>query len=100
MKCFFNAQCVVDSNYKASCQCPKCPPITKRVCGSDGRTYINECELRRESCTTKTNIRVLHDGKCSKFTGCNKNVFPDAQLVSRHITILLSCYEISFHSSF
>ena len=59
--------CVVDSNYKASCQCPKCPPTTKRVCGTDGRTYMNECELRKQSCTTKTNIRVLHPGKCSKY---------------------------------
>ena len=58
---------MVDSNHKASCQCPKCPPTTKPVCGSDGQTYVNECELRRQSCTTKTNIRVLHDGKCSTF---------------------------------
>ncbi|XP_028394352.1 uncharacterized protein LOC114518524 isoform X7 [Dendronephthya gigantea] len=64
VKCFFNAQCVVDSDYKASCQCPKCPPKTKRVCGSDGKTYINECELRKQSCRTKTNIGVLHEGKC------------------------------------
>ena len=65
--CSFNSFCVVDSNYKASCQCPKCPPTTKHVCGTDGRTYINECELRKQSCTTKTNIRVLHPGKCSKY---------------------------------
>jgi coxsackievirus/adenovirus receptor len=58
---------VVDSDYRASCQCPKCPRTTKRVCGSDGKTYVNECELRKQSCTTKTNIRVLHQGKCSKF---------------------------------
>ena len=67
MTCSFNARCVVDSNFKASCQCPKCPPTTRRVCGSDGRTYVNECELRKRSCTTKSNIRVLHQGKCSKF---------------------------------
>ena len=67
IKCSFKAQCVVDSNYKASCQCPKCPPTTKEVCGSDGKTYINECELRRQSCTTKTVIRVFHEGKCSTF---------------------------------
>ena len=67
VKCSFNSRCVVNSNYKTSCQCPKCPPTTKRVCASDGRTYINECEMKKESCTTKTNIRVLHPGKCSKY---------------------------------
>ena len=68
MICSFNAICVVNSNYKASCRCPKCPPSIKRVCGSDRKTYVNECELRKQSCTTKTNIRVVHQGKCSKFT--------------------------------
>ena len=58
---------MVNSNYKASCQCPKCPPETKHVCGNDGKTYVNECELRKQSCTTKTNIGVLHPGKCGKF---------------------------------
>jgi hypothetical protein len=67
VRCSFNSLCVVDSNYRASCQCPKCPPATKHVCGSDGKTYVNECELRKQSCTTKTNITVLHQGKCSKF---------------------------------
>ena len=72
-QCSFNSLCVVDSDYRASCQCPKCPPTTKPVCGSDGQTYVNECELRKQSCTTKTNIRVLHQGKCSKFIECQVN---------------------------
>ena len=73
-QCFFNSLCVVDSNYKPSCQCPKCPRATKPVCGSDGKTYVNECELRKQSCTTKTNIRVLHQGKCGKFIGCYQTI--------------------------
>ena len=67
IKCSFNSLCVVNRNYKASCQCPKCPPTTKYVCGSDGKTYVNECDLRKQSCLTKTNVTVLRDGKCSKF---------------------------------
>ena len=67
---------MVDSNYRASCQCPKCPPATKPVCGSDGKTYVNECELRKQSCTTRTNIRVLHEGKCSKLIGCYQAIYP------------------------
>ena len=66
--CSFNSLCVVNNNYKASCQCPKCPPTTKHVCGSDGETYVNECELRKQSCTTKTNIIIFHQGKCGKLS--------------------------------
>ena len=57
---------MVDKNFRASCQCPKCRLTEKHVCGTDGKTYINECELKKKSCTTKTNIKVLHNGKCSK----------------------------------
>ena len=66
MTCSFNAICVVNSNYKASCRCPKCPPTTRHVCGGNGETYVNECELRKQSCRTKTNIEILHEGKCGK----------------------------------
>ena len=72
MTCSFNAICVVDRNFRASCQCPKCPPTRKQVCGSDGNTYVNECELRKQSCTTKTNITILHGGECGKlFSLCS-----------------------------
>jgi coxsackievirus/adenovirus receptor len=81
-QCSFNALCVVNNNYKASCQCPKCPPTTKPVCGTDGKNYVNECELRKQSCTTKTNIRVLHQGKCG---ACVDNT----TLLSATIMILL-----------
>ena len=64
--CYFNSVCVVDSEHQATCQCPKCPPTTKHVCGSDGKTYLNECKLKRWSCMTKTSIRILRPGKCSK----------------------------------
>ena len=69
IQCSFHAQCVVNSNYKPSCKCPKCPPTARHVCGSDGKTYVNECELRKRSCTTKTSIRVIHQGTCNPCKG-------------------------------
>ncbi|KAK2717589.1 hypothetical protein QYM36_006385, partial [Artemia franciscana] len=47
------------------CSCPSpCDPVFKPVCGSDGRTYENECEVRRNSCLSKKNIDVAYYDGC------------------------------------
>ena len=47
------------------CQCPtQCPPGVSKVCGSDGRTYRSECELKRESCQRKIRITISYRGSC------------------------------------
>ena len=49
------------------CECPvQCPPGISKVCGSDGRTYSSECELKRESCRRKITITISYQGSCSK----------------------------------
>ncbi|KAG8224573.1 hypothetical protein J437_LFUL003092 [Ladona fulva] len=44
---------------------PGCPPDFNPVCGSDGKTYANECSLRVESCRTRRPLRIIYRGKCS-----------------------------------
>lgn len=66
------------------CTCPKadtCPPVRAQVCGSDGKTYNNECLLKVAACVNKKPINKLHNGPCSEYAlelhycckGCNLN---------------------------
>ena len=41
-----------------------CLMINKPVCGSNGKTYANECFLKTEACLTKSHLFVAHNGEC------------------------------------
>ncbi|PVD37045.1 hypothetical protein C0Q70_04038 [Pomacea canaliculata] len=47
------------------CVCPIiCPTAGEAVCGTDGRTYVNRCELWKISCTQHIDIEVAKAGEC------------------------------------
>ncbi len=52
------------------CGASSCPKILSPVCGSDGRSYDNQCLLRRAGCLRRLaggrGIRAMHPGKCTR----------------------------------
>jgi hypothetical protein len=43
----------------------QCSLDFKPVCGNDGKTYINECYMRLESCRLNRKIKIYQPVECS-----------------------------------
>lgn len=68
INCRFYSKCVERPNGQAVCICNgSCNLSLDPVCGSNGRTYINECFLRADACKKRQGIVVLQRGACSEF---------------------------------
>ena len=65
-KCKYGGHCELVTNTTARCSCRLCHFRYKPVCGTDRRSYINHCFLRRQACLTETSILVAQRGRCCK----------------------------------
>ncbi|XP_037540497.1 agrin-like [Nematolebias whitei] len=67
LTCSFGATCI-EVNGQAHCECPlpDCDIKNKsKVCGSDGVTYADQCQLRTIACRQDKDITVKHYGQCT-----------------------------------
>ena len=69
--CDYNAECVATREGTALCRCSEqCFTVPKSVCGSDGKTYKDECEMKKASCIKRQPIKAVDSGKCRMYIGC------------------------------
>ena len=46
------------------CVCTQCSNDGKKVCGSDGKTYKDFCELQKVACESNTTLKMTRKGSC------------------------------------
>lgn len=62
-----------NGQHTASCVCrdQHCDPVMLPICASDGRSYDNQCEMRRHSCAVRQHVYVRSRALC----GMSNRVF-------------------------
>ncbi|KAM9365005.1 follistatin-related protein 1-like [Pholidichthys leucotaenia] len=63
--CGAGRECVSTDRGEPTCRClQRCDTSEHWVCGSNGKSYRNHCELHRDACLTRHKIHVEHGGSC------------------------------------
>lgn len=67
INCSHYGRCELNEYGQAECHCPKvCIRVESPVCGSDGQTFENECELKVKACKLQVLIKVVSLGPCGE----------------------------------
>ncbi|XP_041975156.1 agrin-like isoform X2 [Aricia agestis] len=77
VKCGVREQCSLDARGVAVCGCgADCEEVVRPVCGTDGRTYDNPCQLDRTACLDNRDIRIAYMGACGAENPCARASCP------------------------
>ncbi|KAM7385256.1 hypothetical protein PAMP_001345 [Pampus punctatissimus] len=80
--CGAGRECVSTDRGEPVCRClQQCDVSEHWVCGSNGKSYRNHCELHRDACITQIKIHVEHRGNCLE-TPTKRDVSPIVCLLS------------------
>jgi agrin len=64
IRCGWGSTCKV-VNGQATCQCPRiCTREYNPICGTDGRTYGNPCEMNVKYCESRGQVQQDYQGEC------------------------------------
>ncbi|XP_036359766.1 agrin isoform X5 [Octopus sinensis] len=70
-KCRKYERCNINRQGVAECVCPtSCEPVLRPICGSDGVTYDNECQLQKDACQNELPIILKQRGPCGVKQPC------------------------------
>eukprot|EP00057_Strongylocentrotus_purpuratus_P023451 XP_011677925.1 PREDICTED: agrin [Strongylocentrotus purpuratus] len=71
VQCSFGSECMIEGD-RATCECPNaCPLIYSPICGSDGVSYGNTCEMEAASCRQQKEITLVNEGMCVEVDPCD-----------------------------
>lgn len=82
---------------RPQCACaPDCSSLPRKlqVCGSDGYTYRDECDLLTAKCRDHPDLEVMYQGKCKSRSSRAPTPFPSVPVLSRPRPLWLWCSQL------
>ncbi|KAL5247699.1 hypothetical protein ACHWQZ_G019551 [Mnemiopsis leidyi] len=81
---------------ETTCSCPRCENDLEMVCGSNCKTYQNDCWLARDNCQLGTNHSMMIHAPCPRVMPPVFTVEPSDVEIEEGHHLFLECHALSF----